>query len=220
MIKRNYSCFNLLFLAIAISFLCSCNQENRSGNIRKKQTASPVSPTKPVAAPAKIVIIQPLGSEASVKEATAIYRQFKLILPSIKLAPVRPLPGFAYYKPMNRYRADSLISWMGRIAGKNETWLGITTTDISTTHRGKSDWGVMGLGFHPGNACVASSYRMKDKTHFWKVAIHELGHTVGLPHCPVKSCFMRDAEKRNPTAEETAFCPSCKARLKQAGWKL
>lgn len=220
MISRHYFSFNLLFLYIALILLISCNQDKRSGNKRKKQPAATVAPTKPVLAPTRTIIIQPLGSEASVKQAAAIYQQFKQVFPSIQLAPVRPLPGFAYYKPMNRYRADSLISWMGRMAGKNETWLGITVTDISATHRGRVDWGVMGLGFHPGNACVASSYRMKDKTHFWKVAIHELGHTAGLPHCPVKSCFMRDAEKRNPTAEEKAFCSSCQSRLKQAGWKL
>lgn len=220
MIRRHYFCYNVLFLFIALTLLSSCKQEDSRGNKRNKQTASSVSPAKPVVAPAKTVIILPLGSVASVKQAAAIYQQFQHIFPSLQLAPVRPLPGFAFYKPRKRYRADSLIAWMGRMAGKNETWLGITVSDISTTHRGRTDWGVMGLGFHPGNACVASSFRMKDKTHFWKVAIHELGHTAGLPHCPVKSCFMRDAEKRNPTAEEKAFCPTCQTRLKQAGWKL
>lgn len=52
----------------------------------------------------------------------------------------------------------------------------------------------------------------------FKVAIHELGHTEGLPHCPVKSCFMRDSEGRNPTNEEKEFYPKCKKQLIDKGW--
>lgn len=152
--------------------------------------------------------------------ALGVYEKIRTVLPAIRIEKSEQLPPTAYYPHRQRYRADSLIAWLRKRAGKNETWLGITVTDISTTHHGKPDWGVMGLGYSPGNACVASSFRMKDKTHFWKVAIHELGHTAGLPHCPVKTCFMRDAEKKNPTAEETEFCASCKARLREAGWKL
>lgn len=83
MIRRHYFCYNVLFLFIASTFLNSCNQEDRSGNKRKKQTVSSVSPAKPVVAPAKTVIILPLGSVASVKQAAAIYQQFQHIFPSI-----------------------------------------------------------------------------------------------------------------------------------------
>ena len=54
----------------------------------------------------------------------------------------------------------------------------------------------------------------------FKVSIHELGHTQGLPHCVVKYCFMRDAEGRNPTNDEKDFCPACKTFLKQKGWNF
>lgn len=126
----------------------------------------------------------------------------------------------AFYSPRNRYRADSLIHWMGRQAKTNEVYLGITQTDISTSSRGYKDWGVMGLGFCPGNAAVASSHRLKNKSHFWKVALHELGHTAGLQHCPVKTCLMRDAQGGDPTGEEKEFCNTCKSVLTKQGWKL
>jgi archaemetzincin len=81
----------------------------------------------------------------------------------------------------------------------------------------------MGLGFEPGNACVISTFRLS-KTNFaaqfYKVALHELGHTQGLPHCPNKTCLMRDAEGSNHLDEETGFCPSCKAYLKSKGWLI
>jgi archaemetzincin len=81
----------------------------------------------------------------------------------------------------------------------------------------------MGLGFCPGNVCVASTFRLSKKNlkeQFYKVAIHELGHTQGLPHCEDKSCFMRDAEGGNPLNEEHGFCEVCKLFLKSKGWEL
>ena len=78
----------------------------------------------------------------------------------------------------------------------------------------------MGLGYCPGKACVVSDYRIKNKTNYFKVVLHELGHTMGLGHCVVKSCFMRDAEGHDTTDEETEFCTNCKNYLKNKGWEL
>lgn len=170
--------------------------------------------------PAKTIRLLPLGPGCTPAFIQQTHRQLRVFLPDMGLSAPVPLPASAFYPPRGRYRADSLIHWMSRQAKSNEVLLGITTVDISTTKEGKPDWGVMGLGFCPGNAAVASSFRMKNKPAFWKVAIHELGHTAGLPHCPVKTCFMRDADGGNPTAEETAFCPKCRAVLVKAGWSV
>ena len=86
-----------------------------------------------------------------------------------------------------------------------------------------ADFGVMGLGYRPGNACVASTFRLNAENkseQFYKVAIHELGHTQGLKHCPDKTCFMRDAEGKNPTNEEKDFCQNCKKVLRSKHWKI
>jgi archaemetzincin len=82
------------------------------------------------------------------------------------------------------------------------------------------DYGVMGLGFMPGKACVASNFRLRNKKNFFKVVIHELGHTTGLPHCPDKTCYMRDAEGGDHTSLENGFCGKCKKQLVEGGWKL
>jgi archaemetzincin len=57
-------------------------------------------------------------------------------------------------------------------------------------------------------------------SQFYKVAIHELGHTQGLPHCPNHSCYMRDVEGGNPTDEEDDFCFLCREYLVRHGWRL
>ena len=145
------------------------------------------------------------------------------VYPYVTLLKPIELPSSAFYKARNRYRADSIIAQLQRKSTKETVILALTGKDISTTKKGVGDWGIMGLGFRPGNACVASDFRLSGKEklmQFFKVSIHEIGHTQGLPHCPVKTCFMRDAEGRNPTNEEVDFCPKCKEVLIGKGFSF
>lgn len=169
-----------------------------------------------------IVDIQPFRG-VNAGEYQSLYSSLKKVYPSVQLKPPVDLPASAYYQPRNRYRADSLINFLKRQTPKGHVTLGVTHKDISTSKGKIIDWGVMGLGFCPGNACVVSGFRVSKEekaAQLFKVAIHELGHTFGLPHCSNKNCFMRDAEGGNPTSEENEFCDQCKPRLKNAGWML
>ncbi|RSK24015.1 Zn-dependent protease [Hymenobacter metallilatus] len=139
------------------------------------------------------------------------------------VAPVRPLPSAAYYPPRHRYRADSLLRYLTRHYQPDTLVIGLTRHDISTTKNGHPDWGVLGLGYQPGRAAMVSSFRLRHhnlSTQFYKVVLHEIGHTQGLPHCPEPTCFMRDAEGGNPTDQETGFCPRCTGHLRAQGWAL
>lgn len=168
---------------------------------------------------AKKIVLIPLGkvSTAFIKES---YDELKKFVPMVELRHSESMPSSCYYKPRARYRADKLINWLNGRAGQNETWAGITMNDISTTKGNIYDYGVMGLGNCPGNACVASNYRLKNKKNFYKVIIHELGHTTGLPHCVEKTCYMTAADGGDPTAKEDHFCDKCKRHLIRVGWKL
>ena len=166
-----------------------------------------------------IIDIQPF-SNVGEEEIKYVYDSLKKRYPYIELKKSISFPRSAYYPPRNRYRADSLIYFLARQTPAGHVTIGLTDNDISTTKDAIRDWGVMGLGFRPGTACIASTFRLsKTERHvqLFKVAIHELGHTQRLPHCSVKSCFMRDAEGGNPTNEETDFCTNCKAKLKERG---
>jgi len=166
-----------------------------------------------------IIKILPLG-KTSPDFISTIFSQLKKIVSNVELLPHEELPASAYYAPRKRYRADTLIHWMSNRAKENEVLLGITRQDISTTKGSNPDHGIMGLGFQPGKACMASDFRLRNKKNFFKVVIHELGHTTGLTHCPEKTCFMRDAEGGDPTGEEKEFCENCKSYLKSKGWNL
>ncbi|HWB27119.1 MAG TPA: hypothetical protein VG738_16695 [Chitinophagaceae bacterium] len=80
---------------------------------------------------------------------------------SVEIAKPVGLPQFAYYKPRNRYKADSLLKFLAAIRGSSNFIAGITMSDISTRKGNINDYGVMGLGLQPGNECVVSLSRLR-----------------------------------------------------------
>ncbi len=170
----------------------------------------------------RVIIVQPFA-DFPPSIATIVYNNIKEINPHTILKKAISLPRFAYYPKRNRYRADSIINYLNNFGSADTIIIGLTGKDISTNKGNIPDWGVMGLGFQPGNSCVVSAYRLSKLNRLnqlYKVALHELGHTQGLSHCIVKTCLMRDAKGGNHLNEETDFCSSCKAYLKNKGWKL
>jgi archaemetzincin len=137
------------------------------------------------------------------------------------------LPKAAYYPPRRRYRAERLLAYLNaRMPKDGFRILGLTDSDISTTKDRYQDWGVMGLGELPGTATVVSSFRCRKKARdadhatlrLAKVAVHEIGHTLGLPHCPTRGCLMEDAMGKVVTTDrERDFCPRCRALATRSG---
>ncbi len=170
----------------------------------------------------RVIVVQPL-SDFSKEEARTIVAQISVLGAEVILKDNLPIPESFHHTPKNRYRADSLIRYLKTRVGKDSIIVGVLNEDISTTKGDVADWGVMGLGYRPGNSCVVSSFRINKKNRaaqLYKVIVHEIGHTEGLNHCPEKTCLMRDAEGGNPLDEEQDFCDECKVRLKQKGWRL
>ena len=168
------------------------------------------------------VAIQPFG-EIPPSYVSYFYKQASRIIPGIIIKETIQLPKSAFYAPRNRYRADSLIFFLERNTPNRQVTIGLTTKDLSYTDPHSPDWGIFGLSYCPGKACVASTYRLSKKNmmvQFFKIAIHELGHTQGLDHCPDTTCIMQDAKGHNTTAQEQGFCVNCKAKLKAKGWQF
>ena len=151
------------------------------------------------------------------------FAELKKVYPNLTLKRPIELPHFAFYRPRNRYKADLLREYLGSNTYLSHVTLGLTSKDISTIKGAIADWGVMGLGACPGNSCIVSTFRLAKEEmlmQLYKVCIHELGHTQGLQHCSVKTCFMRDAEGKNTTNDEIEFCQKCKAYLVARGWQF
>jgi archaemetzincin len=103
---------------------------------------------------------------------------------------------------------------------------GLTASDISTTKGVVHDWGVLGLATVDGTACVLSSFRSRRgasveqaRIRFAKTAVHELGHTFGLPHCPNRGCLMEDGKGTVFTTDgEYDLCPESREALLRNGY--
>jgi len=148
--------------------------------------------------------------------------------------PSKILPPETYTQIKSpRYRADKLIATLKNEKSDTLDYIvGITDRDISFTKRGDdgevkepkekySDWGILGLGYRPGPSCVISTYRLHHvnqsifRDRLKKVAVHELGHNLGLAHCESDLCVMRDAVETIKTIDyvQLRLCEKCRKKL-------
>jgi archaemetzincin len=85
------------------------------------------------------------------------------------------------------------------------------------------EWGILGLGLTPGKTSIISTFRLRknvsnQKTleRLEKVALHEIGHNLGLNHCAnKKECMMNDANGtiKQVDKEKVWFCEKCREQL-------
>lgn len=200
----------LIFLLI---LLISCNQKISKETVVGIQSYKGFSASK---------------TDTIAKTIATYYNVKTVVLPVNEL----PKNAFTNYKAP-RYRADSLIKIQKRLLSDTLSFvIGLTDKDICITKYDKNgsvkqpinkyaDFGIMGLAFRPGKSCVVSSFRLQhkdSKTHFSrlkKVAVHEFGHNLGLPHCSNKKCVMTDAVESISTIDKANLdlCEECKKRL-------
>jgi len=171
-----------------------------------------------------VVAIQPFGRfEPALAETVAAHIQHLFAVRAVVL-PSRALPGSASYPARHRYRGDRLLAFLANAAPPSAyKILGLMACDLSVSKRGAYDWGVMGVAGLDTRAGVISEYRLRRghasaarvRRRVVQVAIHELGHTLGAPHCASPRCVMNDAEGGIGAVDRSSgrFCDVCQARL-------
>jgi archaemetzincin len=189
-----------IIILFAVAIIYQSNQSDKKYKIEDNKIGG------------KIIIIQPL-EKVEITKITNIYNTLSPVFDSVVIRNSLNIPNRFFYHKRKRYRSESIIKWLRTMANNNETIIGVTKNDISTTKGKYADYGVLGLGFLTGKACVISEYRLKDKSTLPIIAIHETGHTYGLQHCKVSGCYMMDAEGKDHTRRLKYFCTRCRKLL-------
>jgi archaemetzincin len=157
-----------------------------------------------------VVVIQPLGHvrQSVLNQAEeAVQTTFSA---AVSVRKPMPLPTSAWYAPRRRWLAQSIVHMLPALPATRVLF--VTEQDISVPAHGKQNWGV--LGYTNTNA-IFSTFRMHgDPKLLHDVTIHELGHSLGLPHCPNKTCVMQDLVGHAATIKNNqGFCPDCRKKL-------
>lgn len=125
-----------------------------------------------------------------------------------------PMPAGAWNPLREQYRAELLLrAAHGAAAGRV---LGVTDQDLYAEGLNF----VLGMAERPGRAAVITLARLysRDEARFQarmlKEAVHELGHTLGLAHCPHPKCVMHFSNTVADTDRKGAdYCSACRAKL-------
>ena len=121
-----------------------------------------------------------------------------------------------FSKKGRRLKADEVIKHFHN--DSMPLTIAFLTEDIE--YNGK---GIVGLSIHPdNNACVVSTYRLKNKKDLWKAAAHEFIHTYfDYSHCPKDDphCLMQDAKGHVKFKGKNGLCDYCREKILK-GYKL
>jgi archaemetzincin len=169
------------------------------------------------------ISIQPIGEiDASILE----YLRRKLAgtfgCPVI-ITPEIDIPPHAYRQSRRQYVASDFLILLNSLEkGADDKIIGIVDIDLFAP----------GLNFVFGQAdmnsgvSIISLYRLKQDLYglpadeklflerMVKEAVHELGHTFGLEHCPDRHCIMHFSNSLSDTDwKQDSFCNQCQPKL-------
>lgn len=157
-----------------------------------------------------------------IQKAEMLCAELRKYFPEVELVDtVLVLPSEAYMERRNRYSGTGLLKDLRKFQKSNMV-LGLTNRIICTSNEISPDFGIMGISYLKCGLSIVSDVipktgRQQTDENLIKLTLHELGHALGLPHCPDQKCYMVDAEHRMKLPNTTGFCENCREFLKSVG---
>jgi len=134
------------------------------------------------------------------------------------------MPESAYLSLIESYNAMLVLDYLTAVKPERyDKVIGLTNSNIVANFDGLYR-DVIGLSYRGGVASVISTLTIRTHKfsdgHYYrrltKASLHELGHTLGLPHCNNTSyCFMKEAREQVKTvdSENIILCDNCKKSI-------
>ncbi len=132
------------------------------------------------------------------------------------------LPKESWHSDRRQYLASSILAVLPSPSSSVDRVLGVVDVDLFA--QGLNF--VFGQADVTGRRAVISLYRLRQEFYglprdedifrqrVIKEAVHELGHTYGLGHCPNPACVMHFSNTLSDTdLKEWKFCSLCQKRM-------
>lgn len=165
------------------------------------------------------IYLQPLGHVS--QDIPDFLRQSISAIWEVEVMPPQGLPQEAFNPARSQFDGSLLLR---SLQGTKGIILGVTEADVYVEGLNF----IFGLAF--GNKALISLKRLRPefygaphneelfKQRAQKEAMHELGHVVGLDHCPDRRCVMHFSNSIADTDYKgVQHCKHCSARL--SSWK-
>jgi archaemetzincin len=157
--------------------------------------------------------ILPIG-EIGPKSLRILQKDLEGIFSTVEILEPISIIQTAFNPGRNQYLASKFLSQVKKTQGDHI--LGVTEVDLYTPDLNF----VFGQAQLPGKAAVISLNRLHTNDHslfrsrMVKEAVHELGHTLGLRHCPDIHCVMHFSNSLMDTdIKAGTFCENCQKIL-------
>lgn len=133
------------------------------------------------------------------------------------------IPAAAWDKGREQYTASSILSALQKLyLERDEKLLAVADVDIFTENLSF----IFGLADVKSGICLISLTRLRQENYGYtadeklfnervlKEAVHEIGHILGLQHCPDIKCVMHFSNSLQDTdIKGMAFCSKCQPKL-------
>lgn len=154
-----------------------------------------------------------MGEQIDITAVSVIAANLQTILGlNTRVMDVQPAPEYAFLARRNQYEAGKIVRTAAEIPDGSRFKLAVVVVDIFTPIL-TFVFGESQLG---GKAAVVSLFRTrsnnrsKSYNRAAKIAIHEVGHLLGMVHCQTPDCLMGFSSNLDKLDElPLRFCDAC-----------